>query len=227
MADYTVPDFSRSALVIIDMQNDFVLPGAPACIEGSIDVLPNMVKLLSAYRRAGRPVVHIVRLYRRDGSNVDLCRRARIESGEEIAAPGTLGSQVVDALREPEMWELDHQALLEGHVQRVGDEEVVIYKPRWGAFYETPLHSYFQKNHVDTLVFYGCNFPNCPRTSIYEASERDYRVVMAGDAVSRVYDQGLRELRGIGVHIMETVEIANLVQSMKGNCVKTRREHEQ
>ena len=51
---------------------------------------------------------------------------------------------------------------------------------------------------VDTLVFAGCNLPNCPRASIIEAHERDYRVVLVTDAVSQATAQGLREIAGIG-----------------------------
>jgi nicotinamidase-related amidase len=47
---------------------------------------------------------------------------------------------------------------------------------------------------VNTLVFGGCNFPNCPRTSISEASERDFRLVLAEDAISGLYDRGRQEL---------------------------------
>jgi nicotinamidase-related amidase len=56
-------------------------------------------------------------------------------------------------------------------------------------------------------VFCGCNFPNCPRTSIYEASERDFRVVLAADAVSGLYERGREELTNIGVGLMETAEV--------------------
>ncbi|WP_459872860.1 hypothetical protein, partial [Endothiovibrio diazotrophicus] len=51
----------------------------------------------------------------------------------------------------------------------------MLYKPRWGAFYRTSLESHLRGLDVSTLVFSGCNFPNCPRTSIYQASERDFR----------------------------------------------------
>ena len=50
---------------------------------------------------------------------------------------------------------------------------------------------------------YGCNFPNCPRTTIYEASERDFRIVLANDATSARYDIGLRELKNTGVMLMD------------------------
>jgi hypothetical protein len=54
----------------------------------------------------------------------------------------------------------------------------------------------------DYTAFAGCNFPNCPRTSIYEASERDFRIVVIDDAVSGLYDRGRAELEGIGVRVM-------------------------
>ena len=61
---------------------------------------------------------------------------------------------------------------------------------------------------MDTLVFCGCNFPNCPRTSIYEASERrDFRVVLARDALSGLYERGERELAAIGVLLLESAEV--------------------
>ena len=59
---------------------------------------------------------------------------------------------------------------------------------------------------VNTVVVCGCNFPNCPRTTIYEASERDFRTILAKDATSLVYNIGLQELKNIGVSIMSSDE---------------------
>lgn len=56
---------------------------------------------------------------------------------------------------------------------------------------------------VETILVCGCNFPNCPRTTIYEASERDFRIVLVPDATSGVYARGLDELRGIGVDVSD------------------------
>lgn len=63
-----------------------------------------------------------------------------------------------------------------------------------------------KEKDIDTLVFFGCNFPNCPRTSMYEASERDFKVVMVEDAVSGVYPKGIEEIQNIGVNIYSTKE---------------------
>lgn len=85
----------------------------------------------------------------------------------------------------------------------------MIYKPRWGAFFKTPLEAYLRGHGASTTVFCGCNFPNCPRTSIYEASERDFRVVLVTDAISGLYDRGAQELAAIGVQLMTTDAVAS------------------
>ena len=81
-----------------------------------------------------------------------------------------------------------------------------MFKPRWGAFFGAPLHDHLQAMGIDTIVFGGCNFPNCPRASIFEASERDYRIVLLSDATSGVDERAEREVSGLGVVPMRTTE---------------------
>jgi len=207
MHSYTAPHFARSVLVTIDTQNDFTLDRAPARIAGTKEVIPYMVRLLEAYRKNELPIVHVIRLYQRDGSNVDLCRKQLIVEGSEIAAPGTGGAELVTELKPDDTVMLDADLLLAGAMQPLGDNEYVMYKPRWGAFYATGLEAFLKQRAVDTLVFAGCNYPNCPRTSIYEASERDFRIVLARDAVSGLYPQAETELGNIGVNLLGTNEI--------------------
>jgi len=92
----------------------------------------------------------------------------------------------------------------------------VIYKPRWGAFYRTPLEEHLRERGISTVVFCGCNYPNCPRTSMYEASERDFRVVLARDAVSGLYERGEAELMGIGVVQMDVAEVTGALAATAG-----------
>ena len=142
--DYTRPDFSAAALVIIDTQAGF-LDGRPYEIPGTTALLPAMRSLAAAFRQASKPIIHIV----------------------------------------------------------------IIYKSRWGAFYRTPLENHLKGLGISTLVFAGSNFPNCPRTSIYEASERDFRIVVAEDSLSGFYDRGKRELENIGVCCMPAAELSS------------------
>jgi nicotinamidase-related amidase len=204
---YTAPDFRAAALITIDTQCD-VLDGAPLEISGTSAALPAMGSVVDAFRRSGRPIVHIVRLYRTDGANADLCRRGALQDGMRALVPGESGSQLARELLPAPDVELDAQLLLAGGVQHLGPDEVAIYKPRWGAFYDTPLEAHLRERGVTTLVFCGCNFPNCPRTSIYEASERDFRIVLARDAISGIYERGERELAAIGVRLLDAREVA-------------------
>lgn len=199
---YTSPRSGSAALLLIDVQRDTYGDGAPVLIEGTSEAIPAMAKLATAFRQRGLPIVHVVRLYKPDGSNVDLVRRRAIEQGARIVAPGSTGSQIAPELL-PEAVELDHELLLAGGFQQIGPHEHVMYKPRWGAFYKTKLEPHLRDNSSDTVVFAGCNFPNCVRTSIYEASERDFRIVLVSDAVSGLYDRGIEECRGIGVRVKD------------------------
>ena len=212
---YTYPQFSSAALITIDTQRD-VLDGGVLEIAGTSAALPEMAMLARAFREAGLPVVHVVRLYEVDGANVDLCRRYAVQSGWRGLNPGTPGSELAqELLPRPEL-RLDHELLLTGAIQSLGPLEAAIYKPRWGAFYGTALDEHLRGHGVSTLVFCGCNFPNCPRTSMYEASERDYRVVLARDALSGLYEHGERELANIGVRLMGAREVADELARTSG-----------
>src|SRR5438445_995877 len=192
MSKYTTPHLDSAALITIDVQTD-VLDGRPLEIPGSSAALPAMRQLVEAFRERGAPIVHVVRLYRADGSNVDLCRREAVANGWKALAPGSAGAELAAGLLGERHAELDAELLLRGELQRIGEHEVVTYKPRWGAFFQTPLQAHLSPLGVSTLAFCGVNFPNCPRTSIYEASERDFRVVLATDAISGLYERARQE----------------------------------
>ncbi|MFF2480956.1 cysteine hydrolase family protein [Paenibacillus sp. NPDC058071] len=207
MSKYTDPNFDQCAVITIDTQNDFSLPGAVAEIEGTFEALPQMKRILDACRSRQIPILHVIRLYKADGTNADICRRERIEAGGQIVTPGSSGADLVEIIKPENGDKLNEEQLLEGAMQLIADQEWVMYKPRWGAFYQTHLEEFLRKKNIDTLLFIGCNFPNCPRTSIYQASERDFKAVMVEDAISGVYEKGIREIENIGVKVMKTEEI--------------------
>jgi nicotinamidase-related amidase len=187
---YTRPQAGSAALVLIDVRCDFIdspdSPGgdAPMPIDGTRAAISAMAKLAAAFRARGLPIVHVVRLYRPDGSNVDLVRRQLIEAGARIALPGSAGSQIATELL-PNVVELDHELLLIRGLQKVGPAEHVMYKARWGAFYQTGLERHLRESGSDTIVFAGCNFPK------------------VSDAISGLYDRGIEECRGIGVDVRD------------------------
>jgi nicotinamidase-related amidase len=206
---FTSADWRNAALLTIDTQNDFTLPNSPFAITGTFEIVPKMLQVLHAFRIAGKPIIHVIRIYNRDGSNVDLCRkRAIAELANKLVIAETQGAELVDELKPSSSSSssckvrLDTELLLKGKLQQVATKEWIMYKPRWGAFYATPLEKHLRDLHTNTVVICGCNFPNCPRTTVYEASERDFRVVLISDATSGIYERGLRELDNIGVELM-------------------------
>ena len=206
--DYTEPLWASSALLVIDVQQDF-LDGGGVTIPGTTAVLPRLAELVGAFRAAGRPIVHVVRLSAPGSSDVDLPRRAAVEAGLSLAAPGTPGSQLSPAVLGERMTELDSAALLAGEPQYLGGSqlEAVLFKPRWGAFHRTGLERLLRDWGVGTVVVAGCNLPNCPRATLYEASMRDLRTVLVTDAVSRASDERIADLAGIGVQLATTEQV--------------------
>lgn len=201
----TSPQWDSAALLTIDVQRDFALPDGGAYVGACESAVSSAVKLAGAWREAGLPMVHVVRYYRPNMSDAELCRRGLAAGGRTVAAPGSDGAELVEGLRAPGAPRLDADLLRSGRLMSLGDREWAVYKPRWGAFYRTPLEEHLRGLCVSTAVFAGLNFPNCPRASIYEASERDFRIVAVADALSGFYPRAERELIGIGAAV-ETVE---------------------
>ena len=193
---HIAPHYDRCALLVIDTQVDFSEGGATP-IAGTAAVVPEIVTLLEAFRHARRPIVHVVRLYA--GEDVDRVRRTPISQGAQIVAPGSAGSEIVPALLPAGAPRLDPDRLLAGELQAIGPEETAMFKPRWSAFHRTTLEAHLTALGVNTVVIAGCNFANCPRATAFDASQRDFRVVLAADAISGVREDHLREMAGIGV----------------------------
>jgi nicotinamidase-related amidase len=200
-----------SALLTIDVQVD-TLDGQPLEVPGTTAALPDIRRLCDAFRVARRPIVHVVRLYLADGSNAEPFRRELVSGATPVLRPGTEGRSLAPELVPAGQSELDDDLLLGGGIQTLGPDEAAIYKPRWGAFFDTPLDDHLRGLGVDAVVVAGCNFPNCPRATIFAASERDYTVVAAADAISGADTRGLDELRGIGVRTLSTADIVEGLQ---------------
>ncbi|WFR71139.1 cysteine hydrolase [Prescottella defluvii] len=203
--DYVRPHLNSSALLVIDMQNDFADDG-PYPIAGTTAIVPGLRALIDAYRRAGRPIVHVVRLY--DGDDVDRVRRTAITQDDApMVRPGAPGSQILAGLLPPGTPPLEPNLLTAGNFQAVGPHESVMWKPRWSAFHRTELDAHLQRAVIDTVVVAGCNLPNCPRATMFDASSRDYRVALATDATSGITLHRLDDARSIGVVPYTVAEI--------------------
>ncbi|MFZ0325704.1 MAG: isochorismatase family protein [Nitrososphaeraceae archaeon] len=130
---HIIPDMKHSALIIIDVQRDFTVHGVTGEIPGTFHAVPYMKSLVKEYRGLGYPILHVVRLYSVDGSNVDLCRRQAIENGKQIVISGSDGAELMDELKPSSEVRLDSNLLLSGKLQKIRPMEWIMYKPRWLA----------------------------------------------------------------------------------------------
>ncbi|UOR02462.1 cysteine hydrolase [Leucobacter allii] len=209
--DHVEPHWVKAALVVIDLQRDF-LDGGASPISGTSEVVPGVARLTAAFRQAGRPIAHVIRFYKPGESDVDLPRRAIIEAGARIVAPGSMGADIPEDVL-PGPVKLDAAQLLSGQAQTIGPREKVFYKPRWSAFYRTSLEAWLVAEGCDTIVVAGCNLPNCPRATLFDASERDFRTVLAFDAVSQVTPERLADLDAIGVRLVDVADITSALRT--------------
>jgi nicotinamidase-related amidase len=196
------PQWNRSALLTIDVQNDFVLPSSTR-VFGTLERIPAISRLVQAFRESQRPIVHAVRLYEADGSNAEPCRRRSIREQGSYVVPNSKGAELVADLNPNPDCHLDSSSLYAGSLQEVGALEWAMYKPRWDAFYATRLEEHLHIHDINTLVVCGCNLPNCPRATLFGASARDFHTFLIQDATSQVTSERLFDLSLIGTIVLD------------------------
>ena len=184
----------KQALLIIDMQNGFLQPQSPLCIRGALATVPACARVISACRAAGVPVIFINRAYRADGSDVELTRRQVWARGGEPLTPGSTGPLSVE--NPPEFGRAS------------GDYEII--KPRYSAFFQTPLDLLLRRLGVDTVVLTGTTTPNCIRTTCYDAISLDYRVVVVEDCCSSnteaIQQANMLDMGNVGAEVCSAAE---------------------
>jgi nicotinamidase-related amidase len=216
MANYCVPEKGRVALLTLSAQRDFVCDGSPLKTAGTDRARPALGQLVEAFRAQGAPIFHAVRLYRADGSNVDACRRQAIEEGLRILMPGSLGAELVDEAKpEPDL-RLDPDCLLSGRFQTLASNEWAFYRPRWGAFHDTGLEERLRELDITTLVLCGFSFTTATRATVYEASARDFRIVVVPEAVCGASEEAVQELGRIGVYLMSLGGCRHWLADLRG-----------
>ncbi len=155
----------KYALIIIDMQNDFVLPGAPACVAGAVATIPTIKRLLDFCRSRQFPVFHVVREYRADGTDVETFRLYGFLHHKRYCICATKGCEIVDELKP-----------LQG--------EYRVVKNRFSGFMNTSLDLMLRRLEATHLIICGTQYPNCIRATIFDAVCYDYRVINIIDATS-------------------------------------------
>ncbi len=188
---------SQCALLIIDMQRDFLEPGGFGEMLGN-DVSqlrrtigPNQ-KLLAAWRAAGLQVIHTREGHRPDLADLPPAKKVRGKSTKTIGDPGPMGRILIRG-------EVGHDIIAELYPI---DGEPVIDKPGKGAFFATDLHAILQNRGITQLVVTGVTTEVCVNTTVREANDRGYECLVPSDCVGSYFpefqEMGLKMIKAQG-----------------------------
>jgi len=190
-------DPQKSAIVMIDMQRDFLEPG------GFGETLGNNVSLLSAAigpskallagaRRLGMLVVHTREGHRPDMADAPPAKVERGEPSKRIGDSGPMGRILIRGERGHDI--VDELAPVAG--------EPVVDKPGKGAFFATDLQAILTNRGIENLIVGGVTTEVCVHTTVREANDRGYRCVVAADCCGSYFPEfhevGLRMIKAQG-----------------------------
>jgi nicotinamidase-related amidase len=177
-------ELDEVALVVIDMQRDFLMPGGfGESLGNDVSQLRRTIEplaaLMAAWRAKGLPIIHT-----REGHLPDLsdCPPAKLERGapsKRIGDPGAFGRILIRG-------EYGHDIIDE--LQPI-DGEAVVDKPGKGAFYATELQDLLEKDGIKSLVVTGVTTEVCVHTTVREANDRGYECLVPADCVGSYFPE--------------------------------------
>ena len=175
-------DPAHAALLIIDMQRDFLEPGGFGEMLGNDvsqlrrTIQPNR-RLLAAWRAAGLLVMHTREGHRPDLADLPPAKKVRGRSAASIGDAGPMGRILVRG-------EPGHDIIPELYPQA---GEPVIDKPGKGAFFATDLHAILQHRGIAQLIVTGVTTEVCVNTTVREANDRGFRCLVPGDCCASYF----------------------------------------
>jgi biuret amidohydrolase len=177
-------DTGSAALVIIDMQRDFLEPGGfGAALGNDVSRLQAAVaplqEVLEAARQAGMLIIHTREGHRPDMSDAPPHKVVRGDPKTRIGAPGPMGRILIRG-------EPGHDIIPELYPR---EQEPVIDKPGKGAFYQTDLELMLRARGIDTLFVCGVTTEVCVNTTVREANDRGYRCIVLSDCCASYFPE--------------------------------------
>lgn len=187
------------ALIIVDMQNDFVLPGAPACVAGAHATLPKIREALAFWHKLSWPVIYLYREYRRDGCDIEMSRLDSFMQGKRICLPGSEGAKIVDAI-----------------APQPADYQVM--KNRFSGFMNTELDFILRRKRVESIAVCGTQYPCCVRSTLVDGLCYGYHATCLTDATSAASEDvaraNIRDLRDMGIRCINVAEFIDSLTAL-------------
>jgi ureidoacrylate peracid hydrolase len=205
-------DIARSALIVVDMQNDFLHPDggfsrrAHENPEALIDLpfltgtIPQAKRLVENFRAAGRPVIYVAHVLKSDYSDAQFpfwrVTRGSLTGNRTFITEGTWGAQIIDELKPR-------------------DNEHVVIKKGFGGFSNTPLDTILRNLDVNTCVVCGVTTCVCVSTTVRGGVEHNYRMIVVKDAVAEihrdVHEAELKTMARAFADVKSTAEVVEML----------------
>lgn len=183
---------AENVILVIDMQNDFVLPGAPMCVSGAFATLPAIKRFLDYGKMHDWAVIYIYRIHRESGVDAELFRRHFFTEGHPFCVAGTTGAAIPDEIA-PEP----------------GD--ICVEKQRFSAFFGTDLDIILRGLGTKNVFITGTQYPNCIRSTAVDAMSLNYNTTVVTDccsaATAEVANANIFDLRNMGIPCIPSSEI--------------------
>lgn len=186
-------DTSTTAVIVVDMQNDFGSKGgmfdrAGIDISGIQKAVPATARVLDTARKSGISVFYLKMAYQPDLSDlgapdsVNRTRHLQLGVGQHVTAPDGTPSQILVR----DTWNSEIVDELKPH-----RDDIVLYKTRFSGFYETDLDDRLRELGAKHLIITGCTTSICVESTVRDAMFRDYRCVLLADCMSEPIGNGL------------------------------------
>jgi ureidoacrylate peracid hydrolase len=184
---------ARTAVIVVDMQNDFGSDGgmmalAGIDISGNRAVIPQTARVLAAARQAGILVVYLKMAFRADLSDAgapdapNWLKHLPLHAGEDTTTPHGTASRILVR----DTWNTDIVAELQPE-----PADVVLYKHRYSGFYETDLDKVLESRSINSLIFTGWTTSVCVESTVRDAMFRDYSCLVLEDCTAEPIGKGL------------------------------------
>jgi nicotinamidase-related amidase len=190
-------DVERTAVLVIDMQRDFLQPGGFGESLGNDVALLNAAvgpisRLLDGARERKMLIVHTREGHRPDMTDAPKAKVERGSPSKRIGAPGPMGRILIRG-------EAGHDIVPELYPK---EGEPILDKPGKGAFYATDLQLILENRGIENLIVCGVTTEVCVHTTVREANDRGFRCIVPGDCCGSYFPEfhevGLRMIKAQG-----------------------------
>ena len=183
---------AESAILVVDMQNDWVLPSSPVHVSGAYATMPAISKFLEYGRSKDWAIIYIYRIHRPSGIDAELFRRHFFIDAHPLCIAGTPGAAIPDEIK-----------------PKHGD--IIITKQRFSAFFQTDLDLVLRGLGAKKIYVTGTQYPNCIRATAVDSMCLDYDTTVVTDccsaATEEVANANIYDIRNMGIPCISSHEI--------------------